>query len=1112
MDNTYLHNSMLKSDGTNQSQRLLPALNPANIKIDGRGIKEILNFTYSLSKEINFFNLSDDPDGDWRNFFDLFIDPLTDEVTLSEDEILAILENKSDFEPHFALFLTFVKLFQLLQNDINAFTKSRLDFYYQKVLQLKPKAAVPDKVHLISELAKNLSNHKIPAGTQFKAAKNGNTTPIYKTDSEIVINQARIKSLKSIYFDSDNSYKIYSSEAADSSDGKGKPFTGTDIKWSAFGQSQMYKTDAQRNMEEAQLGFAFASPMLFLKEGKRVITLMLILKDNGAHINADISNGVRISLSGEKQWIAPGIFSAIVADVQINGQKYTRLTISCTLSPVDAAVVAYNQPALKEAYGTSWPVLKVCLKEGSYLYPYLHKIEDGVYTNNLEIESGTIEVAVTGVKDLAIQNNQSTLNPSKPFQPFGAAPAVGSAFYIGSNEVFGKKLSGLSLELLWNEVPAANLGDYYATYSESGDATWSNLIFTAAISILYQANWIKLNGDYSLFHPVIASQANKIDVTGQLKTAGGRAEPLDAVIARNGLVYGRNPSPVTTNPFGTQTHDGFIKLEITGPDNPPFPFKAFGHNEFPGIYAGRAIKKASDPSYTGTLPNPPHTPSMKSLSLNYTSFQTIDISDPNSPEQFFHVEPFGIAGTDPEKPFLFPQFRSDADGMPGQLFIGNFYLGIENLKPPQNINILFQAAEGSADNTIIIEDEDIQWCYLGANQWIPISNLQILSNTTRALQTPGIISFAIGDDAGSENTVMPSGLHWLRGSITKNPAGISQLIGVYTQAIQATFTSPEASEGYTDEQAGKPLPSYSIKELLVKDAAVKSISQPFNSFDGKAKEMDELFYARLSERLRHKKRSLTLWDYERMILDEFPAIFKVKCLTHTDFATDLAPGAIRAIVVPNLINRNSVDPLQPRTNLVTLQKIKEYISSYIPVFVGFEVGNPVYEKLLVDFKVGFITGKDPGYYGNLLNEEIKRFLSPWAYEEGQDITFGGKVYKSDILVFIENRDYVDFVNNFQLYHIFDGVDADGKGLGEMAIGIDFIIQGLFHPGIGEMGIGDDFVVGRPIEVAVASGPASILVSAPEHRVTVLKAGEYHCEGTEYAGIGYWSIGGGFVVP
>jgi hypothetical protein len=359
---------------------------------------------------------------------------------------------------------------------------------------------------------------------------------------------------------------------------------------------------------------------------------------------------------------------------------------------------------------------------------------------------------------------------------------------------------------------------------------------------------------------------------------------------------------------------------------------------------------------------------------------------------------------------------------------------------------------------------------------------------------------------------MPSGLHWLRGSITKNPAGISQLIGVYTQAIQATFTSPEASEGYTDEQAGKPLPSYSIKELLVKDAAVKSISQPFNSFDGKAREKDELFYARLSERLRHKKRSLTLWDYERMILDEFPAIFKVKCLTHTDFATDLAPGAIRAIVVPNLINRNSVDPLQPRTNLVTLQKIKEYISSYIPVFVGFEVGNPVYEKLLVDFKVGFITGKDPGYYGNLLNEEIKRFLSPWAYEEGQDITFGGKVYKSDILVFIENRDYVDFVNNFQLYHIFDGVDADGKGLGEMAIGIDFIIQGLFHPGIGEMGIGDDFVVGRPIEVAVASGPASILVSAPEHRVTVLKAGEYHCEGTEYAGIGYWSIGGGFVVP
>ena len=67
-----------------------------------------------------------------------------------------------------------------------------------------------------------------------------------------------------------------------------------------------------------------------------------------------------------------------------------------------------------------------------------------------------------------------------------------------------------------------------------------------------------------------------------------------------------------------------------------------------------------------------------------------------------------------------------------------------------------------------------------------------------------------------------------------------------------------------------------------------------------------------------------------------------------------------------------------------------------------------------------------------------------------------------------------------------------------------------HPGISEMIIGDDFVVGRSVEVAYAAGPRSILVSAPDHRITVLKAGEYVCEGTEYAGVGYWAIGVDFI--
>jgi hypothetical protein len=292
---------------------------------------------------------------------------------------------------------------------------------------------------------------------------------------------------------------------------------------------------------------------------------------------------------------------------------------------------------------------------------------------------------------------------------------------------------------------------------------------------------------------------------------------------------------------------------------------------------------------------------------------------------------------------------------------------------------------------------------------------------------------------------------------------------------------------------------------------VKSITQTYISFGGKTSERDTSFYTRVSERLRHKKRALELWDFERLILDEFPEIFKVKCLTHTDDVTDLAPGTVSAVVVPNLINKNAINPLQPKVNLLTLQNIRAYVSQYLPLFVTFNPDNPIYEQLLVDFKVGFFPGKDAGFYGNLLNEEIKRFLSPWAYEEGQDITFGGKVFKSDIVVFIESRPYVDFVNSFKLYHIFDGTDTDGPGIGSMAIGTDFIIGEDFFPAIGDMEIDGDFVVGRETEVAVASGPRSILVSAADHRITVLKAGDYKCEGVEALGIGFMIIEESFIV-
>ncbi len=1125
MDKTFLLNNLLKSDGTNQSQRTLPALLPDYIKIDEQGIGDLLLFTYQLAKQINFFDV-DGTTADWHSFFGYFIDPTTDSILYSDQDIVTIMAGKSDFSPDFALFLTFIQLFQFAQKDINAITSSHLDFYYTQVLQLQKKGAAPDSVNLVLTLTSNLPNYLLAAGTTFKGPKESNgLTPVYSTDSEIVINQAQITGMKSLFIDAANGYRIYSADVANSADGEGKEFTTPGSEWAAFGSSQKGLGSQDRTMSDAAIGFGFCSPMLLLAEGTRTITLTIAFQaETGPEIfSGNITNNVQIWLSGAKDWIQPSVFSAVIQPLGSPTGPMS-LVITVNLASTDPAVVPYASTLSGPVFNTPWPVLKVSLNSAAVLYTNLY---------DYRIASGTIDVAVNGIKNLVIQNSQSQLNPGKPFQPWGSMPAVGSEFYIGSAEVFQKQLTSLAVDVLWNEVPQAQLGGYYANYFDTSSSI-SNTVFTADINMLYRNQWVRLvntdpaqgttgpaaGGSYYLFDPSDATILHEMAINAtELSSA---LAPLD---------YTRTPALQQLTTFDNTTQDGFIVLSITGPVlSSSFPFSAFGQNQYPNIYAARAIKIAT--GTTATLPNPPYTPTIKTLALNYTSTQPIDFTGTGSLEQFFHLEPFGAATVDPAAPYLFPQYRNETmlpqapDNT--QLYQGNFFLGIGNLVPPENISFLFQVAEGSSDTSVIINNSDIQWSYLASDRWIPIEPLDILSNTTNGFQTSGIIAFTIGSDATKDNMLLPAGSYWIRGSVAANPAGISQFTNVMTQAVQATYVLPTSTQGgalaslpsgltpaeqlaaLTDEHLAAPLPAQRISSAVVRNPSIKTISQPYESFNGNPGEGATSFYTRVSERLRHKGRSLTLWDYERIILDGFPSIFKVKCLTHTDENTDLAPGYVSAVVVPNLLNRNYTNPLQPTANLVTLENISTYMQGFMPPWVNFIVDNPVYEQLLLDFSVGFIAGKDPGFYGNKLNEDLKEFLTPWAYEAGQDIVFGGKIYQSDIIVFIEGLDYVDYVTDFNLYHIFDGEDVEGLGIGSMTIGLDFIISDFIPPVVPDMTIGLDFVVGSSTEVAQASGPRSILVSAPKHRIKVL-TGDYACSGMDYQGIGFMAIGVDFVV-
>jgi hypothetical protein len=63
---------------------------------------------------------------------------------------------------------------------------------------------------------------------------------------------------------------------------------------------------------------------------------------------------------------------------------------------------------------------------------------------------------------------------------------------------------------------------------------------------------------------------------------------------------------------------------------------------------------------------------------------------------------------------------------------------------------------------------------------------------------------------------------------------------------------------------------------------------------------------------------------------------------------------------------------------------------------------------------------DISYYQNKLIEDLKGFISPWSILKDAKLSFEGKIYKSQIINFIEEREYVDYITAFDVVkHTYD---------------------------------------------------------------------------------------------
>jgi hypothetical protein len=575
------------------------------------------------------------------------------------------------------------------------------------------------------------------------------------------------------------------------------------------------------------------------------------------------------------------------------------------------------------------------------------------------------------------------------------------------------------------------------------------------------------NYPYSLNANSFTAKVNLIEGTAvkafphQLNLFGSNSNFVPPPLADQG-----NPNKAQTDSESVTEWNRYLTWELNSPD--------FQHSIYPTLALKKSMELTSAFSKQQAVNaeayqvNQPYTPKISSFSVDYTASAELNIpaTDENPSEiRFFHIQPFGFARLTHYD--VLPGYSwSGYPLLPQYDFAGELYIGLRNVAAPQPLTLLFQVAEGTADPEL--PPQTLHWSYLSDNHWLPLkAGDGILSDSTLGLVNSGIVELEL--KPAQPNTLLPDDLYWIRISIEKAVSSVCDIVAIHTNALLTTFFDQQNAE----DHLSSGLPPESISEPVTSIPGIAALKQPYSSFGGKSQEQDQNFYIRVSERLRHKGRALTAWDYEHLILEHFPNIYKAKCLD----ADPNNPGKIQIVVIPDIKKRRPFNPSAPKVAADQIRKIQSFLQKKAPPFIGIEVKNARYTPVKIHCGVRFVPGKDEGFYRPQLNEELKRFLSPWAYEEGADLVIGGSIYANSIINFIDSRDYVDYVATFSFL------------LGEQEELVTKNAEGHYY--------------------VRAREPDEVLVSAQEHLFQPIRTTDFRME--EFVGINFMRTELDFIV-
>jgi hypothetical protein len=1030
--------------GQSQQERLPKELGAHFARVDERRPADFLRFARRLAGRLRYYFVRDDAEGnpaltdngDWTPFF-----PSEEEAANGQLHNVA-----GTVRPHLALYIAFLRLFEQARAVINRITRRHLDFFYREVLKFQPRGPRPDRAHLLLELKKNAAPVAISPDHRFSAGKDAKGVElVYAPVRETIVRTARVASLRSVYVDAEQRGTVRFAPVADSPDGTGSEWKSADRSWPAFGGPAL---------PPAPIGFALASPVLRMREGRRQVTCSVLLGnvDFTTISAASLVDVFDVFVTGEKGWLGPyRISPSLSAD--------GLLTFDFAVNEADAPVVDYDPAVHGQAYAAQAPVMQVVLTgEGAVGYADLRRST---------VRRAKLSVDVSAINSITLENDFGTLDSKKAFMPFGPQPVEGSRFMVGCGEALSKKLSALSIRMRWQAAPP----DFAAHYKDYGVSRTEDSL-TASVSFQDGGSWRVTERGVTLFKDRDGEGARTFSFpVSATSPAGPSVSPAVSkgyqvfALQTSGGVWAKRAAlrSVLISPML------FSFLRAVPESRPGFVTFSLDRDFLHATYRKKTVENALTFAASGGTSAPvvleePYTPSVQGISLSYVAntddvnVGSTSVEDFSQPDiQFFHIGCFGqMREQGYQRASLDFVASKDVPLLPAYTSEGELMIGVAGLNPRDSLSLLFQVAEGTADPDL--PRAKILWSVLCDNYWKPLGPSEVTLDTTNQLRKSGLVGLVVPAEATTANTLLPANLLWLKAEVAQDVAAVCRLIAVAANAVEVEFRDG----GNDTEHLGTALAPKRIAKLKTLVAGVKTIDQPYASFGGELPETPTALDTRAAERLRHKRRCITAWDYERIVLESFPAVHRVKCVPHAREGEWLAPGHVMLVVVPDLRNRvvidpldpdavdpgqpRGADPLQPKVDADTVSRITDFVRDRSGMQVVVRVKNPTYQKVRLDFKVRFYPSYEFNYYSRRLSRELVQLLSPWAFDEERLPSFGGRVYKSSLLDFVEEREYVDYVTDFKMFSF----------------------------------VGDDR--GADVAEASAATPDAILVSDREHSV------------------------------